>query len=167
MVFGVSGWFGLGGSGARAFSPFGVTGTVTIKMISNTRRTSISGVTLIPETALPVPTPLPMPINNLQATAARCESGSRVSTKSELLACRDARGDEADVVDFSLMAHVDHFGDLVEVKRGIALDEHHLFLARGEDLGQLRLEVGLGHRRLVDHVRRFALAVRKHLDHDR
>jgi hypothetical protein len=42
--------------------PFGVAGTITMKMIKRTRRTSISGVTLISETALERPLPLPIAI---------------------------------------------------------------------------------------------------------
>src|SRR5579875_1978553 len=51
--FGTS-WVGfLGGCGTSASSPFGVTGTMTMKMISSTSSTSISGVTLISETDPP------------------------------------------------------------------------------------------------------------------
>src|ERR1035441_10816024 len=61
--------------------------------------------------------------------------------RMSLLAGCDARGNEADVVDVGLVAHVDHFGDLAEVKGCIALDEHHLLLAGCEDFGQLGLDL--------------------------
>ena len=41
------GAFGGGGWGTSASSPFGVSGVMTMKMISSTSRTSMSGVTLI------------------------------------------------------------------------------------------------------------------------
>ena len=41
------GAFGGGGCGTSASSPFGVTGEITMKMISSTSSTSMSGVTLI------------------------------------------------------------------------------------------------------------------------
>ena len=41
----------LGGCGISVFNPFGVTGTITMKIINSTRRTSIIGVTLISDIA--------------------------------------------------------------------------------------------------------------------
>src|ERR1051326_2037751 len=43
----VLGWFGGGGCGTSASSPLGVSGVMTMKIIRSTRRTSMSGVTLI------------------------------------------------------------------------------------------------------------------------
>src|SRR6185437_8543112 len=44
---GVGGIFGGGGCGASALRPCGVNGVITIKMMSNTSSTSISGVTFM------------------------------------------------------------------------------------------------------------------------
>src|SRR5579884_464263 len=63
------GAFGGGGCGTSASRPFGVTGTMTMKMISRTRSTSISGVTLISDTAPPEDPPL-IPIANLLDSSA-------------------------------------------------------------------------------------------------
>src|SRR5580698_9841688 len=45
----------FGGCGTSASSPLGVTGTITMKMISSTSSTSISGVTLMSEESPPGP----------------------------------------------------------------------------------------------------------------
>src|SRR5581483_9472953 len=57
-------WLGGGGCGTSASSPFGVRGVMTIKMISSTSNTSISGVTLgsadnppLPPVAIPIVIP--------------------------------------------------------------------------------------------------------------
>src|SRR5512146_2916341 len=47
----------FGGWGTSAFRPFGVSGVMTMKMISSTSRTSISGVTLISAEGPPFPPP--------------------------------------------------------------------------------------------------------------
>jgi hypothetical protein len=46
-------------------------------------------------------------------------------------------GDDSDVVDSSLMAVVDDFGDLGEVEVSITFDEHGLVVSGGEDGGEL------------------------------
>src|ERR1051325_7892921 len=51
----VSGWCGGGGCGTSASSPFGVSGVMTMKMISSTSKTSIKGVTLISAVCPPPP----------------------------------------------------------------------------------------------------------------
>src|ERR1017187_4707004 len=68
LVWSCCGFFG--GCGTSVSSPFGVTGTITMKMIRSTSRTSISGVTLISDIACPVPPPPPIPIANLLILSA-------------------------------------------------------------------------------------------------
>ena len=52
-----------------------------------------------------------------------------------LFASFDAWSDQTNVVYLSLVAHVDHFGDLAKVEGRIALDEHHLLLAGSVNFG--------------------------------
>src|SRR5271157_4680329 len=54
----------LGGWGTSASRPFGVNGVITIKMMSNTSNTSISGVTLISADGPPPDPPTAIPIVN-------------------------------------------------------------------------------------------------------
>ena len=113
-----------------------------MKMIRRTRSTSISGVTLISETALRTPLLLPIPITT-SLVRGRARSGRQEAywlASYGLLPCFNARSDEADVVDFSLVTHINHFGYLVEVKVFIPLDEHNLLLPCGKNLSQLGLE---------------------------
>src|SRR6266568_2755511 len=60
--FGLSCCGFFGGCGTNASKPFGVTGTMTIKMIKSTSRTSIRGVTLMSDESPPGPLPLPIAI---------------------------------------------------------------------------------------------------------
>src|SRR5260370_7994333 len=66
------GALGGGGWGTSASSPFGVTGEITMKMISSTSRTSMSGVTFIFAFWPPLgPTAIPMVVLLLLAGRSR------------------------------------------------------------------------------------------------
>ncbi len=140
-----------------------MTGTITIKMMSITSSTSISGVTLISEDR-PSP-PEGRIVENAIAIVSQFRNWAsersidsattklrkalggqpightaRTRASTYLLPCFNPWRDQTDIVNPSLMAKVDNLGDLAEVEILIALDEHNLLLTSGEDLRQLRLD---------------------------
>src|SRR5271170_3544399 len=57
------------GCGTRTSRPLGVSGVITIKMISNTSKISINGTTFISAIALPLLSPTDIPMGNSPSTA--------------------------------------------------------------------------------------------------
>src|SRR6516165_10421770 len=82
-------WGFFGGCGTRASSPFGVTGTMTIKMINRTSRMSIIGVTLMSPIAPPL---LPVVIAMASNSSCAAKNGYVTAPGLRLLSCAQTTG---------------------------------------------------------------------------
>src|SRR5580698_10742722 len=129
------GAFGGGGCGTSASSPFGVSGVITMKMISNTSSTSMRGVTLI-FALWPPPALTPIPIRSpLLPARRRWRLGSSFLLVGQQTQLVDSGG--ADVV------HYRHHRS--ELGPGISADEYALVKAVSQAvLHLLRKLIGRG-----------------------
>src|SRR5258708_15469625 len=133
------------GFGARADSPRGIAGMITMKMISKTSSTSIIGVMLISD-ARP---PLPASLIDIAQVPFLPVPGNRLAA-SGLLPGQDLRCHDADVIHVRRVSDINYIRNARAVHIIVASDEHDTLRAVGVDVSQPGLQIALLYRRLVD-----------------
>src|SRR6202035_5822903 len=130
------GALGGGGWGTSASSPLGVTGEITMKMISSTSSTSMSGVTLMFALWPPLgPTAIPMIVLLYSPLLPWRRRGRRGGSSFLLLA------QQAEVVDPSGTNGIYHLHHAAKTGSHVRLHVHALVLLIGEAIFYLAGEV--------------------------
>src|ERR1700676_2180462 len=130
----------LGGWGTSASRPFGVTGTMTMKMISSTSKMSIIGVMLISPIAPPL-----LPVENDMAS-----NSSVFCLVRKLLPARSARGfallgQQADFIHARRTNGIDGVFHGAELRTRIGTDENGLARLIGELVAHLAAQFAGGY----------------------
>src|SRR5690348_14004761 len=139
--FGCCFWLGGGGCGTSASSPLGVSGVMTMKMISSTSSTSISGVTFMSAVGPPPAPPTAIPIVVLLLPGGR--DGRRGRGCAGILALF---GQQAQII-YAGCTHIIHYlHHRAVLGAGIGADKNALVNAVGQTvLHLLRQRVGRDH----------------------
>src|SRR3974390_2432902 len=138
-------WGFFGGCGTRASSPFGVTGTMTIKMINRTSRMSIIGVTLMS----PIAPPLLPPLVIAMASNSSCAANDYVTAAGQNLLCRAQTagtftlvGEQAHLINAGSAHSVNRVFDGAELRTRIRANEDLLARRIGKLIADLAAQLG-------------------------